>query len=137
MRCRIYTDGASRGNPGRAAWAYLILRDGREVWADCGYMGRATNNTAEYRAVIHALEKAAELGCTEVEVFSDSQLVVRQLTGRYAVRKEHLRKLHSRVLKLAESFRRVSFREVRRSDRYVKRCDAMCSEVLGAGAQPK
>jgi len=131
MKCEIYTDGASRGNPGRAAWAYLILSGGRVLCSDSGYLGRATNNVAEYTAVLKALSRAHQLGCRQVVVYSDSQLVVRQLRGEYAVRKKHLRELHARVLKLADRFESLSFSHTRRSNRYVEECDRMCNAVLG------
>ncbi len=131
MKCEVYTDGASKGNPGRAAWAYLILSDGKVLGSASGSIGRATNNVAEYTAVLKALERAKRLGCRRVVVYSDSQLVVRQLRGEYAVRKEHLKELHSAVLRLAGSFGSVTFLHTPRSNRYVEVCDRMCSQALG------
>jgi len=97
----IHSDGVSRGNPGPAAIG-AIIRDerGRLLASISQPIGRATNNQAEYRAIIAALEKALALGARQVELNSDSELVVRQIKGRYRVRKEALRPLYQRVKQL-------------------------------------
>jgi len=97
----IHSDGVSRGNPGQAAIG-AIIRDerGRLLASISQPIGRATNNQAEYRAIIAALEKALALGARQVELNSDSELVVRQIKGRYRVRKEALRPLYQRVKQL-------------------------------------
>lgn len=97
----IHTDGVSRGNPGRAAIG-AIIRDekGGLVASISQSIGRATNNQAEYRAIIAALEEALPLDAGEVELNSDSELVVRQIKGQYRVRKEDLRPLYERVKQL-------------------------------------
>lgn len=97
----IHTDGVSRGNPGRAAIG-AIIRDERGglVASISQSIGRATNNQAEYRAIIAALEKALSLDAGRVELNSDSELVVRQIKGQYRVRKEALRPLYQRVKQL-------------------------------------
>lgn len=97
----IFTDGASRGNPGPAAIG-VVLRDteGKIVTQISQCIGRTTNNQVEYRAIIVALEKALELGATHVELNSDSELVVRQIDGRYRVKNAALKPLHQRVKRL-------------------------------------
>ena len=97
----IHSDGVSRGNPGPAAIG-AIIRDerGRLLASISQPIGRATNNQAEYRAIIAALEKALALGARQVELNSDSELVVRQIKGQYRVRKEALRPLYQRVKQL-------------------------------------
>lgn len=97
----IHSDGVSRGNPGPAAIG-AIIRDerGRLLASISQPIGRATNNQAEYRAIIAALEKALALGARQVELNSDSELVVRQIKGQYRVRKEALRPLYQRVKEL-------------------------------------
>ncbi|MBP2146150.1 ribonuclease HI [Methanofollis sp. W23] len=126
----IYTDGASRGNPGPAAFAYLFVRDGEVVHEASGRAGVTTNNTAEYMAVIHALEEARAWTDGPVALYSDSQLVVRQLRGEYRVNKAHLRTLKEEVLGLAREFSAVTFSSVRRSDHYVSKADALCNLEL-------
>lgn len=97
----IFTDGASRGNPGPAAIG-VVLRDteGKIVTQISQCIGRTTNNQVEYRAIIVALEKALELGATHVELNSDSELVVRQIDGRYRVKNATLKPLHQHVKRL-------------------------------------
>ena len=97
----IFTDGASRGNPGPAAIG-AVLRDteGRILTRISQCIGKTTNNQAEYRAIIAALEKTLELGATHVELNSDSELAVRQINGRYRVKNAALKPLHQRVKQL-------------------------------------
>ncbi len=103
-RLVIYADGASRGNPGPAAIGATIKDEqGRLIACISQGIGRATNNQAEYRAIIAALEKAISLGAREVEVRSDSELVVKQINGRYRVKKAHLKLLYQQVRQLQNS----------------------------------
>jgi ribonuclease HI len=111
----VACDGASRGNPGPAgAGAQLSDDDGTVLAEIAEGLGETTNNVAEYTAVILGLERAGELGATEVVVRSDSLLLVNQLTGRYRVKTSHLQPLHRRVLELASGFDSVRFEHVRR-----------------------
>src|ERR671914_569453 len=94
MRARLSTDGGAGGTPGPAAFGYVLETDDGTVLAAHGEtIGVATNNVAEYRALVAGLQNALELGVDEVEVVSDSQLLVRQMTGEYKVKNEALRKL--------------------------------------------
>jgi len=97
----IYTDGASRGNPGQAAIG-AIIRDekGALVATISQSIGKTTNNQAEYRAIIAALEKALSLSAVNVELNSDSELVVKQVKGQYRVKKDTLRPLYEKVMQL-------------------------------------
>ncbi|HDS63039.1 MAG TPA: ribonuclease HI family protein [Methanofollis liminatans] len=128
----IYTDGASRGNPGHAAYAFLFVKGGRAVLERSGYLGIATNNTAEYRAIIAALTEASRKIDGPVRVYSDSELVVRQITGAYRVNKEHLRELKDEVLRIAGQFPSVTFTSVRRTDPWIGRADELCNQELDA-----
>lgn len=111
----VACDGASRGNPGPAgAGAYITDGDGTVLAEVAEGLGRATNNVAEYTAVIRGLERAQELGAAEVLLRSDSQLLINQLTGRYQVKSPHLRPLHRRVRELAEAFDSIDYEHVRR-----------------------
>jgi hypothetical protein len=79
----IYTDGASRGNPGPAAYAFIFVRHGAVMFEESSFIGTATNNTAEYSAIVAAVRRAKESANTSVVVYSDSELVVRQINGQY------------------------------------------------------
>lgn len=112
---KIYTDGGSRGNPGKSACAYVICNQSDEVVEDSGfYMGLATNNQAEYLGVQKALERAQELGIDEVKLFSDSQLIVNQLKGVYKVKNVELAPYYQKVKSLSESFKSISFTHIPR-----------------------
>jgi ribonuclease HI len=101
----LYTDGASRGNPGPAAIG-VVIKDGqgRVLGKISKRIGKTTNNQAEYQAVIAALEEAVRLGVARVEVKSDSELVVKQVNGRYRVKNAALKPLHQRARELQPSF---------------------------------
>ncbi len=104
MVLHAHTDGASRGNPGESGIGVILRNEGGEVvYSDGLYIGRATNNVAEYSALIHCLEKARELGCTELMVSSDSELMVRQLNGTYRVKNARLRGYFEKARKLIDS----------------------------------
>ena len=97
MKARLFTDGGARGNPGPAALGYVLeAEDGTVLAAHGEAIGVATNNVAEYRALVAGLERAAELKVGEVEVVSDSELLVKQMTGEYRVKNEALRSSRSR-----------------------------------------
>jgi len=111
----IHSDGASRNNPGPAAIGATIKDEqGRLLATISRSIGRATNNQAEYRAVIAALEKAIKLGARQIELNLDSELIVRQVTGRYRVKNEALKPLFGRVEKLLGSLEGFSIRHVPR-----------------------
>ncbi len=105
----IHIDGASKGNPGDAGIGYLIEgKDGTILAKECRYIGKTTNNVAEYTALLEALEESLKLGAKTVEVFSDSELLVRQINGVYKVKQEHLRQLFKKINSLISQFK--SFR---------------------------
>ena len=115
MKARLSTDGGARGNPGPAAFAYVLESDDGTVLAAHGEaIGVATNNVAEYRALVAGLEKAAELGVDELEVVSDSELLVRQMRGEYKVKNEALRELWEEANALERKLGRVRYTAVRR-----------------------
>jgi len=112
-----YADGASRGNPGPSAIGVIVFDPaGREVYSASRRLGRATNNEAEYKAAITALEAALGLRVSRVELRMDSELVVRQLSGRYRVRNPRLIPLYKRLLDLRGRFVAVTFRHVPREE---------------------
>jgi ribonuclease HI len=115
MKLLINTDGGARGNPGPAGIGAVLKSETGEVLAEVSeFIGRATNNQAEYKAVISALEKAKELGGTELHFLLDSELVVKQLNHEYKVKNAELAPLFLRIHNLAQSFRTVSYQHVRR-----------------------
>src|SRR5206468_1371247 len=115
VRARLSTDGGARGNPGPAAYGYVLeAEDGTVLAAHGEKIGVATNNVAEYRALIAGLEKALELGVGEVEVVSDSELMVKQMRGEYRVKNEALRELSAAANRLARQVGDVSYTAVRR-----------------------
>lgn len=111
----VSCDGASRGNPGPAGAGAQITDDAGVVLAEVAEgLGEATNNVAEYTAVILGLQRAHEIGAVDVLLRSDSQLLINQLTGRYRVKTPHLQPLHRRVRELAAGFEAIEFEHVRR-----------------------
>lgn len=114
-RVVINADGAADPNPGPAAIGATIKdQHGKLIASISQSIGRATNNQAEYRAIIAALEKAIQLGAAQVEIRSDSELVVRQLNGRYRVKKATLRLLYQQVISLLNHFQGVTITHVPR-----------------------
>jgi ribonuclease HI len=132
----IHTDGASRGNPGPAAFAYVIARDGEDPIEEAGKLGRMTNNQAEYLALVRALEHALELGAHHrVVVHSDSELLVKQMKGEYRVKNADLRDLYEEATALCGRFAEaVAFQHVRREDN--RRADALGNEALDGLREP-
>ena len=126
----IHTDGASRGNPGAAAFAYVIARPGQPPVEEAGCLGTMTNNQAEYTALVRALEHALRLGADQhVTVHSDSELMVKQMKGEYRVKDAGLRPLYKRACELRDRFTyRPRFVHVRRA--LNARADALCNEAL-------
>ncbi len=102
----IYVDGASRGNPGEAGAGVLIKNEnGNVIKRATRYLGITTNNVAEYKALIHALEIVRQIGCDRVRIFSDSQLMVRQINGQYTVKSEDLKPLFHEVMSLLKGLK--------------------------------
>jgi ribonuclease HI len=110
----LYTDGGARGNPGPSGIGYVIFKDGKEILRHGEYIGEATNNQAEYRALIAGLEKIIELGGEKVKVFMDSELVVKQLTGIYKIKNENIRGFAAEVLKLSNKFQSLTYQNIPR-----------------------
>ena len=133
----IFTDGGSRGNPGPSACAFVAVSDpggsgwtgGRRLREMSGYLGRCTNNEAEYSALIMAVEWADSRGFSHIVLHSDSELVVRQLRGEYRVRSVVLKPLHERVLKML-SGRKWDIVHHRRSHPWIALCDELVNNEL-------
>jgi ribonuclease HI len=115
MKARLFTDGGARGNPGPAAFGYVLeTEDGTVLAAHGEAIGVATNNVAEYRALVAGLARAAEMGVDELNVISDSELLVKQMRGEYKVKNVGLRELWDEAQDLAASLGEVTFEAVRR-----------------------
>jgi ribonuclease HI len=127
-----YSDGASRGNPGPASYGALVIDPGGEVVHEASEpLGITTNNIAEYRGLIAALEAALALGARRVEARMDSELLVRQAIGRYRAKNPGLIPLHNRVLNLRGQFDEVVFKHVPRAQN--KEADALANQALDRG----
>jgi ribonuclease HI len=131
MDATIHTDGAARGNPGPAAAAYVIEMPGSLPFEHAETLGSATNNVAEYTALILALERAASLGIRRATVYSDSELMVKQFHGEYAVKNAELKQLHADARDLARRFDVLTLRHVRRAEN--RRADSLCNLALDGG----
>ena len=133
MKAKLSTDGGARGNPGPAAYGYVLEgEDGTVLDTRGERIGVATNNVAEYRALIAGLEKAVELGVDELEVVSDSELLVKQMQGEYRVKNETLRELNEDANVLERKLGRVRYTAVRREHNEL--ADRLVNEALDAAA---
>jgi ribonuclease HI len=131
MKARLSTDGGARGNPGPAAFGYVLeSEDGHVLAAHGEAIGHATNNVAEYSGLLAGMAKAAELGVDELEVVSDSELLVKQMQGEYRVKNETLRALWEDANDLERRFRRVRYTAVRRAHNEL--ADRLVNEALDA-----
>jgi probable phosphoglycerate mutase len=131
VSARLFTDGGARGNPGPAAYGYVLEdEDGAVLAAHGEAIGVATNNVAEYRGLIAGLEKAVELGVPQLEVISDSELMVKQMRGEYKVKNEALRGLSLQAASLARRIGSVEYRHVKRAHNEL--ADRLVNEALDA-----
>jgi ribonuclease HI len=127
----VNVDGGARGNPGPAAIGVVVRdADGGVLEEHGERIGEATNNVAEYRALLAGIERAGALGATELELIGDSELIVRQVNGDYKVKDANLRRLHGEVLEALESFEDWSIGHVRREQN--AEADRLVNEVLDA-----
>jgi ribonuclease HI len=133
VKARLSTDGGSRGNPGPAAYGYVLeSKDGHVLDARGEAIGTATNNVAEYRGLLAGLESALERGVDELEVVSDSELLVKQMRGEYKVKNEALRTLQREAAELAARLDRISYTAVRRAHNEL--ADRLVNEALDSVA---
>jgi len=129
LSCKLFTDGASRGNPGEAGAGIVLLNDeDRELATRSLYLGRCTNNAAEYQALLLGLKTARELGCSRLDIFMDSPLIVRQVQGRYKVKNADLKRLFDQVKILLTELDDWSITHVLRAEN--KRADEMANRGI-------
>jgi ribonuclease HI len=129
LRTRLFTDGAARGNPGPAgAGAVIISPEGHIVARVGKFLGEETNNVAEYMGLIIGLKRAKAMGIKELDVLADSELVVKQLSGEYAVKADHLRPLYEEAKALLQSFGDIQVRHIPREEN--AQADAMSNRAI-------
>lgn len=131
----VYCDGACSGNPGPATYAYIVTYgDGQFLDVGSRFIGHATNIAAEYEAIIQGLMAVVQSTYYDGEpviVYSDSEVVIKQLNGAYKVRAEHLRSKYNWVMQLKEhDIKQLSFKWVSREHRMIKECDALARKVM-------
>ena len=128
MNATLYTDGGARGNPGPAGIGFVLTISDKEKIYHRGYIGKATNNQAEYKALIAGMERAKAEGVDELTCYLDSELVVKQLAGEYKVKDAGLKPLHAQVCSLMGDFGKTDFSHVPRNEN--KEADALVNEAL-------
>ncbi len=129
MKLKIYTDGGARGNPGPAGiGAVAYDTKGKVIFEISQYLGETTNNQAEYRALLKAVEKAKNIGAKEVDFYLDSELVVKQLNREYKVRNKDLQPLFVQVYNLSLSFKKISFTHIPREKN--KEADKLANQAM-------
>jgi ribonuclease HI len=136
MNVIVHVDGGARGNPGPAAAACVISSpDGEILGEHAQLLGRQTNNVAEYRALLLGLERARELGATEIEVVGDSELIAKQVKGIYKVKHPAMRPLYLEAMQALKNFDRWSIRTVPRAQNAA--ADALVNAALDQAATPR
>ena len=129
MKARLSTDGGARGNPGPAAYGFVLeTEDGTVLAAEGAAIGVATNNVAEYRGVVEGLRRAVEMGIDELELVSDSELIVHQMRGEWKIKNEALKVLWQEAQELADRIASVRYTSVRREHNEL--ADGLVNEAL-------
>jgi ribonuclease HI len=128
MELTLFTDGASRNNPGEAGAGVFIMRDGAHLEGIARYLGTTTNNIAEYTAAIIGLERALQLGASRVRLCADSELMVKQLNGQYKVKNEGLKPLHAQAKELIAKIGSVEVQYVPRERN--RDADALANKAI-------
>lgn len=127
----IYSDGGARGNPGPSAIGVLICNAAGEALQEhMEVIGEATNNIAEYTAVIVALELAKKLGGREIDYYVDSELVARQISGQYKIKAPHIRSLYNQVMASGKFFSKITFTHVPRTHEKLRYVDRLVNQAL-------
>jgi lactoylglutathione lyase len=131
LHLKLYSDGGARGNPGPAAIAFLAQdQTGKIVKEDTQYIGVHTNNEAEYEALLLGLVYAQSVNAQEISCYLDSELVVKQLNGEYAVKKPELQVYARKVREMKSAFKKVTFYNIRRSQAQITRADELVNQTL-------
>lgn len=131
MKLRLFTDGGSRGNPGPSAYAFILVsEDGKTISEQAQFLGKATNNEAEYKGLLAGLAAAKEKGADEIEVTMDSEVVVKQMQGLYNVNAANLVPLHKEARKRFAEFRKPVILHATRDHPIITRADALLNDEL-------
>ena len=130
MTIYIYTDGASRGNPGSAAAAFIFVKEESKIFEHYKYLGQQTNNQAEYQAIILALTKVLDYSEQVFILYSDSELVIKQLNNDYRVKQPHLKLLKKKVVELKKNLPSVTFSHISRDNKWIKYADMLCNRCI-------
>lgn len=130
MSLVIYSDGGSRGNPGKSAYAIVVTQDGKVVHEHTEFLGINTNNYAEYRGLIAGITKALEMKADRVEFVMDSELVIKQMRGEYKVKSPNIMELHKDAKALSSLIPDVTFTHVKRENRFVSRADSLLNAEM-------
>ena len=130
MSLVIYSDGGSRGNPGKSAYAIVVTRNGEIIHEHSEYLGINTNNYAEYKGLIAAIAKALELKDDDVEFVMDSELVIKQMRGEYKVKSQNILELHRDAKALSMIIPHVKFTHVKRENSMVSRADSLLNAEM-------
>jgi len=126
----IYVDGAARKNPGPAAWSFIYVKNDEIIHQKSEYIGNATNNTAEYLAIINALREAEKFSRWDIKVYSDSKLAVNQINRNWRINYPHLSDLCNKVYTLCNKYNNVEFYHIGRDNAYIQICDKLCNDTL-------
>ena len=127
----VYTDGGSRGNPGKSAIGIVILDSSKKILMEYKeFIGLGTNNQAEYHAIIKALNLAKKFEGKTLHFFSDSELMIKQLKGEYKVRNIGLSKLYEKVKLLEKDFEKINYSNVRRTNEFIQIADSLVNNAL-------
>lgn len=124
----IYIDGASRGNPGKSSCAFVIEKSGRIIDEKSFFLGVSTNNQAEYQGLLFAMQRAIELNEKNIQLFSDSELLIKQLLGYYQVKSENLKPLYAKYVTLRKQVESLDAQHIPREKN--KRADQLCNQEL-------
>ena len=126
----IYVDGACKKNPGPASYAFIFVKNDEIIHQRSEFIGDATNNIAEYTAIIRALEEAEKFTRWGIKVYSDSQLAIKQINKKWRIKVQHLSDLCDQVYRQRAKFEKVEFYQVGRENPYIQKCDALCNDCL-------
>ena len=125
---KLFFDGCSKGNPGKCGAGAVIYKDDQEVWSDSKFVGINTNNYAEYSGLLLGLEKAIDMGITELDVYGDSMLVIRQMKGEYKVNSPNIKPIYDKTKEVSRKFQKISFKHVYRVKN--ARADELSNEAI-------
>lgn len=129
MKVKVYTDGGARGNPGPAAYAFVVFENDTKIFQEGKYIGETTNNVAEYTGVVKALEfLTTQIDVKEIDIFLDSLLVKEQLTGNYKIKHEDMKSFATQIKALEKNFHHITYTHIPREKN--KEADALVNSTL-------